>query len=79
MIRRSKLQPTDDAILIFDVRSKSIALNTNREPKVFLGRIYPTGHGWYRWQSRWGGNQGELPTIEMCEEMIVRLSKNMYR
>ena len=89
MIRLSKLQPDDAELLVFDVRPTSICLERGTEPKVLLGKITPrtemlasgtvvSGTS-YRWESRWGGNCGDAPTLEIAQAMIVRIAKGMYK
>lgn len=80
VIRLSKLKPTDSTILVFDVRSKSIALERGTEPKVFLGRIVPNhDETKFHWQSRWGANCGEVHSLEDAQFAIEKCASSMYK
>jgi hypothetical protein len=78
MIRLSKETPESTDILVFDVRDKSIALSTMREPKVYLGKIIPINNG-FRWESAFGGNQGQAATQERCQYWIEICAKGAYQ
>jgi hypothetical protein len=78
MIRLSKETPESTEILVFDVRDKAIAKATNREPKVYLGKIIPINRG-FRWESAWGGNTGEAATEDRCMHWIQVCAKGQYR
>lgn len=80
MIRLSKETPESVEILVFDVRDKGIAANTNREAKVYLGKITPIVEDrLYRWESAWGGNTGEAGSIDRCQYWIGVCAKGMYK
>lgn len=86
MIRIAQESPDSKELLVFDVRDKNIALETNREPKVYLGKITPieeskshSGYKAYKWESAWGGNQGQAPTIPRCQYWIEVCAKGMYK
>lgn len=79
MIRLSKERPEDTELLVFDVRPKSICLELNREPKVFLGRITPVDDNHFLWESRWGFNRGEAHSLEDAQSKIEQCAKGMYK
>lgn len=78
MIKLSKETPESVDVLVFDVRDKVIAKERNLPWKVFLGKISPNGKG-FKWESAWGGNQGEAPTVERCQYWIEVCAKGMYK
>lgn len=87
MIRIAQETPDSKELLVFDVRPESIALETNREAKVYLGKIIPVeeskhperGYQMYKWESRWGLNAGQAPSIDRCRHWIEVCAKGNYK